>query len=631
LSAAAGDFNVAMSAETLQHVRVIRNLMAPQGNVQAHENQIKEWLETSIKTIGQDLSLHLLAQHESSSPPTYLRDLAEYKEWQSDNPRNKVLWLSAPSGYGKSAVSAYAIQHLLQPSTVAYFFCNDNKTQREAYQIVGAFLHQLMPKSPELWGEVTALWESDNSISGPNARVENLASVVTDAAKKLSSRVFFVIDGIDQCPEEPLKRIVKFIRLLGLSDSNIRVMLTSQPKAEIISELGDSIQCVLGEQNCRTIHSYLEHALNETTKRLFEKCDIDPNEYFKTRHKGMFTWVRTVLLFLQEHVDTLDDFEKTLSQVPDKLNALYLKILQRLGEELTSNERPWLTEILTWLSLCQRPLSLAELEAGIGYSRNVRSGNKIPEFLDFEKTLTRYGAIVQLGSQGGVKFVSLSHDSFKQFVTDEKQFVDEICKSNFYVDKNLSNSLLAAACSTYLIAQDIPLMDDTAQPEAHHLKIEQQSPLFSYATNYWSVHLAASQIPPVATSVAPSHPGVSIETQMAVLEARAFRNWLLNCLKYDAAVKFGMVFLPWTLLGSIHDVDRWLKDHHLTFQPRKGRLVPVQTETSDFLIALREVVIQTWLSLEPGSRLASGTVFALAQKLCRNSATDPHRTCCVGD
>jgi hypothetical protein len=149
-----------------------------------------------------------------------------------------------------------AVHDLRQHSPVAYFFCKDNETQREAYQMVGAFLYQLISKFPQIREDVMALWESDNSISEPEAGVENLAKAVIAVGKMLSSRVFFVVDGINECPSESLKRIVRFIHLLGQSDGDIRVMLTSQPKAEITSGLGDSIQCVLGEQNCRTVTAF---------------------------------------------------------------------------------------------------------------------------------------------------------------------------------------------------------------------------------------------------------------------------------------------------------------------------------------------------------------------------------------
>lgn len=542
----------------------------------------------------------------------YLFDLAECDEWLSDNPRDKLLWLSAPSGFGKSVVSAYAIDALSQRfpnSAVAYFFCKDSEAQREAHQIVRSFLSQLIDRYPQIHNEVKTKWESNKSIADLTATIEDLSSTLIAVTETLSCpRVFFVVDGINECPHRSLDTIIRFLNLLRHSNNmNIRIMLATQPTSEIASHLHDSIKCVLDrETNSDTIDLYIEHTLDYTLKDRFQKCNVQPNEYFKTQHNGMFIWVSTMLECLGR-ADSDDDFEAILSEVPDSINDLYLKILKRFEKDLIRNEKAWLKEILMWVTLSQRALNLAELETGIRYSRKLRSGKAIVSRLDnIEKTLSKYGAlleIVKLENQGDVKFVSLSHDSVKLFLTNEDE-----CKSEFYIDKNISNSLMAAACSQYLIAQNIPMIDDFTLPVVQRRKIDQEHPFFSYASVYWSTHLTTS-----------SQSGLTTTSQaMEILELSRFRTWLLNNLKYDCSLlEDGSTLVPQAMLTSLHGVNKWLDDHDMTFQPKNGRLSTIQiSETSSELLnILREAVIQIWLSLEPADRLSSESAFTLAQKL----------------
>ena len=125
--------------------------------------------------------------------------------------------------------------------------------------------------------------------------------------------LFFAIDGIEACPKESIQGVLAFLKLLQ-SIPKIRILVTCQRTPEIMSAFDNATHLELdGRDNEGNIMQYVKLQLDTKPglKAHFDYVNVNPFDYFRQNHGGMFLWVSTVLRYLQD-VDSDADFESLL-------------------------------------------------------------------------------------------------------------------------------------------------------------------------------------------------------------------------------------------------------------------------------------------------------------------------------
>jgi tetratricopeptide (TPR) repeat protein len=415
-----------------------------------------------------------------------------------------LMWLSGTTGFGKSVLASYLSEALAQKfpdAPMAYFFCKDNTFLHDAHQIVRTLLHQFTGRFKSLRRQLKQIWENESEIAELTATVEDFFNLLLvpafETLSTSSGKLFIILDGLNECSEPNLEDILELLHLLqhipiSKATPHLHILVTCQPKREIATALNRSNKVVLFENHNReSINAYLKAKLDDTLAARFKGAGTDPFEFFAKRHNGMFLWVTMLLKYL-ERMDSTEDFRSILEEVPDSLSGLYREVLSKLNNDLVERERLWIKEIITWTVMAKRDLKLSELELAIVQSRTVWEKKTGGEYSMFriESTLSKCGAILQVIAVDAAtpleeKTVGLVHDTFKQFVIDANK-----CNPCFFIDTNYASALLAMTTISYLLDQifDFP-SDETATPET----IDQEHPLFSYASLFWSKHLREAE------------------------------------------------------------------------------------------------------------------------------------------
>jgi len=507
-----------------------------------------DWLLLSVREVENEKKKNINFQRSSS--PSWIFDIPEFNSWvnlvnvdtrtnapDTDNiytaQECRTLWLSGTTGFGKSVLAAYAANELerMFPSTpVTYFFCKDNKFLREPHQIVRTFLYQATVKHLEARAIGREIWEGKMEFGEVPEIEELFNTLVVKVLENLSERVntiFFIIDGINECPQNYLEGILTFLKLLQtIENPTICTLVTCQPTSVIVDALKHSVKRELHEgDNAENIKVYIENqfASNPVLLQQFDYVGIPPFDFFREHHKGMFLWVSSVLKYLQIHADSDEDFKRILSEVPNTITGLYRESLKRLEHSLTEKQKIWVREIFAWVVVAKRNLSAAELEVGLSFTHSDRKA----QLWNIQHTLSRCGAFFQITSlpseTGQIKVVRLVHDSFKLFVTNRSE-----CDSIFFVDQPTAHSTVARACMFYLSHQEISRHDEIYSPNKVRRQLEKDHRLFSYASQYWSTHLLETQHWVDVDG--------NLELREAVLEFCKYENfstWIKSILAYS--------------------------------------------------------------------------------------------------
>ena len=436
---------------------------------------------------------------QTSSPPTWVFDLPKFNSWLDVNTtdRAKMLWLSGTTGFGKSVIAAYVTNELTRrfPSIpVTFFFCKDNEFLRDAHNIMRTFLYQITVHSPSARAHIKKIWQAEDEFQElSEIEVENFFNAVIVDSLRLSATsadtIFFVLDGINECPRNSCVGILTFLKLLQ-NCPRLHIFLTSQPTTDIIETIPASSRIDLHKSNNQdTIDTYIKTQLTSypELRSHFEYVNVNPLDFFLEKHKGMFLWVSTVLKYLRD-TDSDDDFESMLSEVPDTMNGLYQEGLKRLERDISEKEKRWIHDIFCWVVVANRDLYVSELEVGLSLMRQMKLGlARLPKIWNINKTLSRCGAflqVAQIDPGDDKKLISLVHDSFKIFIMDRKE-----CRNEFLVDETAANAWIAKTCLSYVSTQTVSHYDDIYIPKQLRARLDKEHPLFSYATLYWSSHL----------------------------------------------------------------------------------------------------------------------------------------------
>lgn len=476
----------------------------------AKEKEFNTWLSFSVEAVGIEYVKNV--QLYAHSPPSWIYTNTEFMDWLTGTEQtSSLLWLSGTAGFGKSVLAAFLTTTLhenIESIVVPYFFCKDNIFLREARHILLNILQHLAQYSPKTKTALREVWDSVPSVAHLTAPIDDMFKrlfipAVQSLVESTIQTICIIIDGLNECPKIYVADILKLLSLLqrthefsGRQTSampRVKVILSSQPTPEISRFMTSSKQVILQSQNNeQNIETYLKQVLDETMLERFRAADVDPFQFFRVRHQGMFLWVSTMLNLL-ERMDSDDDFQQCLKEVPEEINDVYLRGLMRLEKDLSSAEKVWVQEVISWAVMAKRNLLVSELAEGITLSRNMRlrkhAGTKL---YAVEMTLSKCGAFIQVVSareDSDQRFVTILHESFREFVLSA-----DVCRSVFYIDPGTANAFIAMASLYSLSNYRLRQPTEPTLPLQLRAIFDNEAPLFNYATLYWPAHLEASSV-----------------------------------------------------------------------------------------------------------------------------------------
>jgi hypothetical protein len=307
---------------------------------------------------------------------TWLLDEPAFRGWISTPLTLQILWISGAPGSGKSHLSTFSIQKLLQDenSVVAYYYFHDNNPDtRSVFKALSAMVFQIA-RVDEVYC-VRAAAACKESVSITDATISSIWEDFFVAHYGSDSRcrqLYLVFDGIDEAERRDIVDLISLLSVCTQQKLKIQVLLVGRPEMDqMVSTLDtDSVAKIEVSiaKNSVDITRYIT--------RTYDRSSTLPKSVtFRQKivaallegSNGMFLWVDLMFDDLSMRSQP-KQILSALKVLPKGLDRVYDKILGRIKVNVAEdNERQSLRELLCWIAHSKRPPTLFVLNLVIQF------------------------------------------------------------------------------------------------------------------------------------------------------------------------------------------------------------------------------------------------------------------------
>ena len=400
----------------------------------------------------------------------WIRNDLTYRSWLDGNA--PLLFISAGPGKGKTMLSIFLTEELerlslqMERTMLLFFFCdNQDEKRNTAVAILRGLVYQIVEKRPDLMKRHVLPYFEDAKWQEP-ASLETLWIIFQKLVLDPDlGTTFCVLDGLDECDDASSRVLIAKLVDFSLqhpqsTDSALRLVIVSRE--------------LLGLENCARVKldpDYEERVASDVEQFIsFGIKDLLRIPGFKgefrtyvqntllQRANGTFLWVGFVMNELSQK-KTCTEVQETLNTIPQGLPAIYSRMLLQIEE----SQRSSAIQILHWVTMAVRPLTLQELAAAI----NVQPSRHLSVEQGIHDRITLCKPFLEL-HENEVSFV---HQSARDYLlrpeADQNPILEE-----FRIKPQKAHLELARKCLSYI--------SDTSWSE--------QSLLSNYAVLYWPEH-----------------------------------------------------------------------------------------------------------------------------------------------
>ncbi|KAL4864042.1 hypothetical protein BDV12DRAFT_205946 [Aspergillus spectabilis] len=307
---------------------------------------------------------------------------SQYKDWANGDEVG-LLWIKGGAGKGKTMLSIGLIEQLAraraqdESTVVIYSFCQNADYELNTLEaILKGLILQLANQQPELKESLRRRWDTiQESFSEDVTSWQSLWNILFEMLARCKySRVYMVVDALDECQDDDVVDFLKSIVRKGLDHpGKIKWMLTSRPwdGAERVLLAGqDQVQINLdGEHNSQSVSGAVEAYITSKVEELSRqhkygatlKSEIEAE--LTERSEGTFLWVSLVCKALESVCR--DNALSIVQSLPPGLHAFYDRVLNQLNQgELAEVQK--CMRLLKAMMTVYRPLKVAEVASVIG-------------------------------------------------------------------------------------------------------------------------------------------------------------------------------------------------------------------------------------------------------------------------
>ncbi|EPE05618.1 ankyrin repeat protein [Ophiostoma piceae UAMH 11346] len=346
---------------------------------------------------------------------TWVLEHDAYRSWLSGSAQG--LWIRGGPGKGKTMMSIFLTEVLKRRTAelggvLLYFFCDsqDSKLSSQA-GLLQSLIHQLSVAKPPL----AYRGLSEYQLYGKSAisNVETLWRIATAMLRDFEDGpVFILIDGLDECDTESTaalsRDLASLYEMSAAEQQKVRPIIISRPlelrhlsqfrTLQLDAEANEG----LDQDLSLFIHSRIdtiatENNYSEALRRKVLSTVLQKSE-------GTFLWAGFVLHDLQEKA--IVDVEKCLASLPRQLDDIYSRILENIPDDNTAVTQ----NILKWVVMAFRPLTVSELAAAVGLHST--------ETISAKEAVTVYISICSHLLSISQDTVRLVHQSAKDFLVN---------------------------------------------------------------------------------------------------------------------------------------------------------------------------------------------------------------------
>ena len=435
-----------------------------------------QWLSPSYWLV--EAQLYNVRARRGRNTLQWARNMPEFRVWRMSDPndtasKERILWVRGTLGVGKSIMAGYFIELLQQlhpTSTVAYFFCKSGQSGlTKARDILGTIAYQCMKDRKDARAVLEGLRNKNFQLVDSLGIGFLFQTILLEALDQNTGEIYIVIDGLDEADlnakdiaERPARPEIEILLECLATLPSTRSLFISRPNANVSRILPLSIIKSIGKNdNYDDIDAYVKETIraSKTLQRQFRQQGVDALQFFREKANSIFLWVVLVLQQLAKAKST-SRFKKYLrgfSDASGDMESLYTSLLSKFEEE----ESRWVKEILKWLVVARKSLTVQELKEAVEISLD----DQLPEFSEFLEV--ECGSLVHLlqpSREGGAELgepveednvesnadttepagfftVQLVHETLRSYLVNPQH-----CPLGFRVDEELANSEALGVC-----------------------------------------------------------------------------------------------------------------------------------------------------------------------------------------
>ncbi|KAM3552465.1 hypothetical protein MY1884_007185 [Beauveria asiatica] len=337
------------------------------------DDKILNWLTPTPIDYGSQYS-DLLKVRQPETGQWFL-DSTQYQTWLAT--QKQTLFCPGIPGAGKTILASIVIGHLfhrfesVRDVGIAYIYCNFQSQEKQKIDhLLASLLRQLAQRRPSLPHEVKFLYDN-HKIKQTKPSVDEISNALQSVAR-LYSRVFIIIDALDECETECRSTFLSHMFSLQ-AGTTANILATSRPIQTIEKDFGGRSEMVKISARDEDVERCLDNdmktlpLLGKDNKGLSEKIKQSLRTRIRTTIvegvNGMFLLARLQLASLVDKT-TVYELSTALESLPKGQNALsqaYGLTIKRIRDQ-----RPgfrYLAErVLTLLTCARRLLRTSELQ-----------------------------------------------------------------------------------------------------------------------------------------------------------------------------------------------------------------------------------------------------------------------------
>ncbi|KAM0258564.1 hypothetical protein ACHAQJ_003735 [Trichoderma viride] len=375
----------------------------------------------------------------------------------------QILWINGNPASGKSTLSSFVIDHLIQRGLPCqYFFIRfTSPVKRKLATLLRSLAWQIANSVPEYADEVRQLVAAATDFKTADYRnIWQWLFMKSLLKLNFSHPIYWVIDGVDEA-DQPAS-LVKLLSELHLTTNPLRILIMSRKTHEISSafqKLGKQMhmETIHMEGNVMDFRSYIDQEMDlagGTSYREYITAQL------LERAKGNFLWV-TLAVHRINTCHTRPDVEDALMELPSEMEALYDRMAASVQSQQSESNRGLGWSILNWATCARRLLSVEELGDALDSNG----------LLEIHRTVGDLcGGFVSVDHESKVTMI---HETAREYLTKEIQGIRPL-----FIQLQSTNDLLFKRC----IAR---LTDPTLRSQINR---NRTPALLDYAVSEWSSH-----------------------------------------------------------------------------------------------------------------------------------------------
>ena len=393
-----------------------------------------------------------------------------FQQWVDDpTAKARVLWLHGVAASGKSVLSSFIIDHLVQSGlSCQYFFIRSGDwNKRSLGTLLRSIAFQLTQSLPTFRHGMLRLIEEAKRIDTADAQTiwqRIFTSVLCRI--RVDAPLYWIIDGLEK--SDSSRSFIKMISEAEFTSLPVRILVTSRTTQSLSSsfqKLSKDLQLdiIAHEGQSEDIRFYIGHELDLSGNEKFQSMVKDQ---ILDRATGNFLWVHLAVQRINS-CHTVTNVENALHQLLPGMEALYDGMAYSIAAHPHKEDQQLASRILAWVTCALRLLTLEELSLALK--------DEVPRPLDLQRSISELcGGFVIVDNGGNVGMVH--HTAREYLVSDQGR--------PFAVNQKSAHEQLFLRCM--LCLTDFGLRSKINR---------RQAPAFlDYAATSWFHHLTLSNI-----------------------------------------------------------------------------------------------------------------------------------------